>query len=310
MVPLCGGDAQAQAAKAAEDYFGRQRKRLAEIDGRLTQLDSGKSGDAAPAQTERDELLRQREAVQPSWLAWRRGSIQEEGEPRSLEELSHLAEPVVLGRFSNNVPMLVRRQWGKGQVLLLSTSLSPQWTTMPDLGQSWWLMDRIVRSLLTETLPSWNFSSEGSFVLPVAPAERMARYTVTDPEGQLQALSVDALGGDRFGVSLGNWTRRGVYRVTASRVSDSAEGEAGRLWEIPLAVNGPAEESMLAVEGAVKAKSNQRSFAEATAQAYSVAPLTMAGVDSWKWLIGLLMALLLAELFLAGRYTARPEPAR
>jgi len=309
MVPRCDDTAQTQSAQAAGNYFGDQRKRLAEIDGQLAKLDSATGSAAGPMQ-ERDNLLKKRDEIQPSWLAWRKGSVQEEGEQLSLEKLSDRAKPVVLGRYTNDVPMLVRRQWGKGQVLLLTTSLSPQWTTMPEMQQSWWLMDRIVRSLLTETLRSWNFSSEEAFVLPVATGERSARYSVTDPDGQLQILSVDALGGDRFGISLGNWTRRGVYRVTALRPNDSGEGEGTRLWEIPMAVNGPAEESMLAVDGVGKAKSDQRSFADATAQAYSIAPVTMAGVDSWKWLIGLAMALLLAELLLAVKYTARVETAR
>ncbi|MEI8372737.1 MAG: BatA domain-containing protein [Planctomycetota bacterium] len=311
MVPQYNDGVLAQAAKAANDYFGGQRKRLAEIDGQLAKLDSGKSGDSAKALQDRDDLLKQRDGIQPSWLAWRRGSVQEEGEQLSPEKLADRAKPVVLGRYSNDVPMLVRRQWGKGQVLLLTTSLSPQWTTLPEMQQSWWLMDRIVRSLLTETLRSWNLSSEGSFVLPVASGERSARYTVTDPDGQLQVLSVDAQGGDRFGVSLGNWSRRGVYRVTATRPSDSGEGEGTRLWEIPMAVNGPAEESMLAIDGAGKAKSDQNSFSDATSQAYSIAPVTKEGVDSlWKWLIGLAMVLLLAELLLAVKYTARVETAR
>ena len=92
----------------------------------------------------------------------------------------------------------------------------------------------------------WNVSSEKGLVLPVAVGERGARFTLVDPDGKAQALSVDALGGDRYGIGLDNLTRRGIYRVKAERSDAAAPGDGALLWEIPLAVNGPAEESQLA----------------------------------------------------------------
>ena len=113
--------------------------------------------------------------------------------------------------------MLLWRRWGHGQVLFLTTSLSPDWTTLHDLPQSAWLMDRIARSLLAETVPSKNFGSEQGLVMPIAATDRNAQITLIDPAGQQQSMSVDSLGGDRYGVSLGNWSHRGIYHVTASR---------------------------------------------------------------------------------------------
>ncbi len=92
--------------------------------------------------------------------------------------------PQVLARYNNDLPMLVRRQWGQGQVLFLTTSLSPEWTTLHDLPQSAWLMDHIARCVLSETLTAWNVSSEKGLVLPVAMGERGARFTLVDPDGQ------------------------------------------------------------------------------------------------------------------------------
>ena len=68
---------------------------------------------------------------------------------------------------------------------------------------------------MSETLTAWNVSSEKGLVLPVAVGERGARFTLVDPDGKPQALSVDALGGDRYGIGLNDLTQRGIYRVKA-----------------------------------------------------------------------------------------------
>ena len=73
-------------------------------------------------------------------------------------------------------------------------------------------------------------------------------------------------------------------------------------------MNGPAEESQLApVQKGQAARST--SFVDVSAQAYSASPLQLEGVDLWKWLIGLMLVLLLAEFLLAARSTSRVEAA-
>ena len=42
---------------------------------------------------------------------------------------------------------------------------------------------------------------------------------------------------------------------------------------------------------------------------YTDAPVQLQGVDLWKWLIGLMLAGLLAEFLLAARSTTRVEAA-
>lgn len=312
----CNATVQEQSAKAANDYFGPRRKQLDEIDRKLTALDAPAWGDAARVQQNREDLLRQREEIQPAWLGWRKQALGSDEDQLPLEELARRARPVVLGQYNNGLPLLVRRYWGRGQVVLLTTSLSSQWNTISKCPQAIWLVDRMVRGLLAETLPSRNLSSESSLVLPIAAAERSARFTLTDAEGQQQSLAVDALSGDRYGLSLGNWTRRGVYRLTASRSSESSNGNGSsgsdetKLWEIPLAVNGPADESELDVNAASPTNAARQSFAEATAQAYSVAPIELQGIGIWKWLIGLVLLLLLVELLLAARFVPRVEASR
>jgi hypothetical protein len=180
------------------------------------------------------------------------------------------------------------------------------------LPQSAWLMDHIARSILSETLTAWNVNSEKGLTLPVAIAEHGAQFTLFDPDAgpndKGQAKIVDALGGDRYGIGLNDLTRRGIYRVRAERGGDGAKRAGALLWEIPLAVNGPAEESKLDPEQKGPAEAN--SFVDASAQIISGSPMQWRGVDLWKWLIGLVLALLLAECLLAARSTSRVEAAQ
>jgi hypothetical protein len=89
--------------------------------------------------------------------------------------------------------------------------------------------------------------------------------------------------------------------VKAER-ADAAGGAA--LWDIPLAVNGLAEESRL-----VPTQKGQsgNSFVDLSGQVYSTSPMQLEGIDLWKWLIGLVLVLLLAEFLLAARSTSRVE---
>ncbi len=100
-------------------------------------------------------------------------------------------------------------------------------------------------------------------------------------------------------------TQRGIYRVKAARSASAAQGDGALLWEIPLAVNGPAEESQLIP--AERGQAGAKSFVDASEHTDSASPMQLQGVDLWKWLIGLMLVLLLAELLLAARSTSRVE---
>ncbi|MGA2256206.1 MAG: BatA domain-containing protein [Thermoguttaceae bacterium] len=302
----CDKTVQDGVAEAAAKYFGSQREKLADIDRQLTAL--GTAASAGGSQKKIADLDQERDKLQPSWLTWKKADEKGQAERLPVDDLAQRARPAILARYNNGLPMLLRRQWGRGQVLFLTTSLSPEWTTLHDLPQSAWLMDHIARCMLSETLTSWNnVNSEKGLVLPVAVGERGAQFTLIDPDGKQRALSVDALGGDRYGIGLNDLTRRGIYRVKAARSDGAAQSDGAILWEIPLAVNGPAEESQL--NPVRQSLAGITSFVDASAQAYSASPLQLEGVDLWKWLVGLMLAGLLAELLLAGRSTSRGKAA-
>ncbi len=300
VVAHCDQAVQDRVAAAADNYFRTQRKELAELDRQWAAEIPGGGLKHWIA-----DLDQKRQKIQPSWLTWKQAETAGEGDSIPVDELAQRARPAVLARYNNDMPMLLRRQWGKGQILFLTTSLSPEWTTLHDLPQSAWLMDRIARCVLAETLTAWNVSSEKGLVVPVAAAERQDRFTLIDAEGKPHALRVDALGGERFGIGLADLTERGIYRVRAQRNDDAGQGDGALLWEVPLAVNGPAEESQLIPME--RAQSGEKSFVDASAHAESTTPMQLQGVDLWKWLIGLMLVLLLAELLLAARSASRVE---
>ena len=169
-------------------------------------------------------LRQEREEIQPAWLTWKKAGVQGEAEQLPVDELAQRARPQVLARYNNALPMLVAAAVGARAGSLADDEPFPEWTTLHDLPQSAWLMDHIARCVLSETLTSWNVSSEKGLVLPVTVGERGARFTLIDPEGKPQSLSVDALGGDRYGIGLDHLTRRGIYRVQAARSDGGGPG--------------------------------------------------------------------------------------
>jgi hypothetical protein len=295
-------DAKVQelAVRAAIERAKKNRETLREIDEKLAKLNQrpggSRSGDAsqAAADQERAELDGQRASLAPNWLLWHpeRGDEQE-----SLEKVGERARPSVLGRYQDNhYPFIVRRYLGRGQVLLLTTSLSPSWTTLPRERSSAWVYDHILRGLLSETFPTRNLDTDEQLLLPVPAADHSERFTLVDAEGQERPLTADALGGDRYGVKVSDWTKRGFYRVVAGGGSGEDRREAKR-WEVPLAVNGPAEESELAPSKDAEAHASGDHPGFLDAAHTTTASLTqLQNQDLWAWALAGTLALLLIEI--------------
>ena len=166
IVAQCDQAVKDRVAAAADTYFGGDEG----TGGRSSQTGCGAvDRQRRPARNRKSPTLTPSETICPSWLTWRPGDGTGDEEQRSVSDSAHRAEPEVLARYNNDLPMLLRRRRGRGQVLFLTTSLSREWTTLYDLPQSAWLMDRIARCVLSDTLSAWNVSSEKSWsVLPVA----------------------------------------------------------------------------------------------------------------------------------------------
>jgi hypothetical protein len=233
----------------------------------------------------------------------------------SPEDRARSQQPRVLAAFSNQMPFLVERRIGAGHVLLMSSGLHSTWNNLVRTPTVF-LYDRILRGMIARTLPRRTFSTVETVTLPVPSADRRLQFTLVRPSGARDALTVDALGPDTFGVTIPHVSERGHYRVvaekpTATRQSAGARADADAVprerWVV--AFNGPPDESEL--ESIDPAALRERMpganirWVERDA-AISVEGAAVYGQDLWKWLMGLALAGLLVELAIL----ARMQPAR
>jgi hypothetical protein len=141
--------------------------------------------------------------------------------------------------------------------------------------------------------------------LPVAEADRNATIRVARPDGMSETLSVDALGGDLYGVAVRDVTERGIYTVTATRpdLSDR-EGKETKLWTVPIAVNGPSRESEPAVLDAVafRERIGKQDNVKwiGRGERINLEGARVSGQDFWWWLMLGVLLCLLAEFVVLG----------
>ncbi len=279
-----------------------QQETLGSVEGSLAEVGSGGSGSEANQidETRRKELARQQAALRPNWLLWT-GDDADFDESRPAEEIAEDERFQVLGRFTSGQPFMVERRIGRGKVLLVTTGVSTRWNTLP-ITNTVLIYDRILRGMLERTLPKRNLSTQQQLVVPIAAAERTARFRLITPDEREQSVSADALGGDRYGITLQRFDRRGTYRLRALRRRDETRPDLeAKLWEITLAANGPAEESQLLPFDESDGQRGQGLAKLVGLGGPPVEGLTFAephGGDLWKWLLGAVLVLLMVELLI------------
>ena len=304
------------AAAAAESRRETDRRsRLEAIDAELEKLAAAEKKATLPAREtrSREDLLAERARLAPNWLVWANDLPDDDA---TADEQT--ARPTLVALFDNGLPFLVTRRIGRGEAAWVSSGVFSNWNTLPKTN-GMLLFDRLLRGMLAATLPSRNFDTVAAITLPVAAADRRADVTVTTPDGTAEALGVEALGGERFGVTLRDACRRGIYTVAAADRAPATPAtpaaEAVR-WKMPVAVNGPAEESEPTVLDVA-------TFAEATgsdprfrwvgpSDPIALSAARVSGQQSWWWLLLLALACLLLETLLLGwpyRERAAAQPA-
>ncbi len=232
------------------------------------------------------------------WLVWKRLSRSSDTNltPRERAERSR---PRVLGRYTNGAAFIVERRIGAGQVVLVTTGVYSDWSDLTKT-HAVFLFDRIFRTLLRQTLRNLDHETVETIEIPIETADRRASYRPERPDGEIEPLQVEARGFDRYALTIRDADQRGFYVVTAHRSEDTAGGETGQeLWELPVSANGPESESRPDV---VDAEMLSERLGEAKyrwvprGESIRLEGALVSGVNIWKQLMGLVLALLLLEL--------------
>lgn len=256
--------------------------------------------------TAEDQRLKQeddarREELLPHWLLWHTAA--EEWLQMPSNQMLDAVQPHVLARFTDaqKLPCLVERRIEDGRVLFFASSVYSDWNDLTKTNAAL-VFDRIFRSMLQDTLPRRNMEAVEQITLPVESGDRRISYALTRPGQDAETLTIDAQGGETYGVTIRNITRSGHYLVSATKAVDPAaaqSAEPDKLWSIPLAVNGQEDESELqSIEpGELKKRlgdSNYRWIERDEPISLEGAQISLQ--NTWKWLIWLVLVGLLAEL--------------
>jgi hypothetical protein len=265
--------------------------------------------------------------LRPNWLTWAAAAetsaesadevLPEDKQQRQrrLEALVQGKAPRILARYEleGRPAFLVARQVGRGEVVFCSTGVLSSWNTLPKTNTVL-IFDRILRGMTQSTLPRRNLPATESLVLPLPPQEQNLLATLTRPGGGGdEPLDVGYIGPDQRGVTIAGLYQRGTYRIAGYRTNlstDAVPEQDKPVWDVPLVVNGDAEESDLSPLtrddfDEVAANANLRWIGPA--EEISLAGTAIYGQNGWWWLILLVLLLLLVEMSVLAWPTFRPQ---
>jgi hypothetical protein len=294
-----------------EEEAEERRELAAEVE-RLGALES--TGKITPADAARRNDARARlAALSPVWLTWRTDAGAEEGSDFQTPER---VRPRVLAAFDNGQPFLVSRAIGRGSVLFVASGLLSPWNTLPRTN-AMLLFDRLLREMLCATLPARTIDTVDVLPLPLSPRDRHATIRLKRPDGREETLTVEALGGDAYGVTLRDLVERGLYTVTATKGDPAGGGaqtdrpsRAAAEWQLSIAADGPARESqpqvLDAASFATVSEKTEGFRWVGPEQPINVDGARVTGQGAWWWLLCGSLACLLGEgVVLAAPYRTR-----
>jgi len=292
-----------------------QLKELGEIDARENEF-SRKEAAGDLSETERQQRLadqQRRRELRPEWLTWTASAefapeaelpAEEGARKRRLEELVNTFTPKVIARFTSErgPAFLVERNIGRGRVMFCSSGLLSSWNTLPKTNAIV-MFDRILRDMITTTLPPRNFEAVDQLTLPLPREDQQVVASLARPgAAEPEPIDVGFIGKEQRGVTLHGLVQRGLYRVSAKAAavsSDPALAEQQTVWEVPLAVNGDPEESDLAPLSAGRfaelAEGSPLRWVE-EGDDISLAGTAIRGQNLWWYLAAGVLLLLLVEM--------------
>jgi len=249
----------------------------------------------------RDRARTKRRELTQRWLKWT-NPLALDPDLVPLDELANRYRPHVMLRYDNGHAFAVRRGAGRGQLVFITTGLLPRWNSLAT-EHAIILVDQLVRSLVTQTIPSRNLGPTQQVLVPLGPAMEGQTFVLSTPEEDAEPRTVipEAIGPDRLGLRLRDVHQRGVYRLFRADAEGAVSVDQGSQPYLLLAINGPGSEGEL-----VTAEQDQITEALGETQAIHTPadrPLTLSGRtyvgrSLWRWLVALTLLLLLAEMLI------------
>ena len=164
------------------------------------------------------------------------------------------------------------------------------------------MFDRMLRQLLEDTLPRRNYETGDVVTLPARRSDQL-RWELVQPDGSRDAISVEALSADRYGLRIHRAVNNGHYSVLSTSTDVSGDSTVDQNSEplTLLAFNCPAEESQLETLNALAFEDRAGTGGYrwlAADETISVEGARIRGRDLWKWLVGAVLIFLLTEMLI------------
>ena len=244
--------------------------------------------------------------INPQWLLWAdRSPI--DGRKQSASEEAELTTPKVLAKFTNDLPFIIERKLGRGDIVFVTTGIfSEEWNQLRK-SRTICVFDRILRFKLFKTLENpknpRNLGTELDVAIRVNPLFRNVDFDLIRPDSKEAFLTEHLVptqsGKETYDLVLADLTQAGIYQAQGKREGDSG----AKIWNATIAVNGPKTGSDLTT--ITQAELNEK-YGKANIQwVQSDGDISLQGaqvwgswlgIDIWKWLIVLVLLMLLVEM--------------
>lgn len=306
----------------ADTMVAAETARIAKTRNLLSTFDANRSGwdeldrqgnlnDEQASERAFDEARRRE--MQPRWLSWSDTDELARLDGLSPEELAERSRPQIMARYTlEERPFLTARRIGAGRSFFLSSGLFSSWNTLTSTNAIL-MFDRMLRQLLKDTLPRRNYETGDVVTLPARRSDQL-RWELVQPDGNRDAISVEALSAERYGLRIHRAVNNGHYDVVSTSTNAEANVPTDQASDATtlLAFNCPPEESQLETLDALtfenQAGVNGYRWLEAD-ETISVEGARIRGRDLWKWLIGAVLIFLLTEMLILAWPNRRTEIA-
>ena len=196
-------------------------------------------------------------------------------------------------------PLLVERDIDRGRLFFFSSGITSDWNTLSK-SNAVAMLDRLVREMIYATIEDRQRTTRSGLQVELPVAARDATVLLQRPDhGVAFPLASGYLDRERFGVTIRDAYRRGVYSVAAMPEDENGNlSAADPIWEVEFAVNGDAAESDLTAVDDAHVAALARYVTVSLAHAgdeISLAATQPLAQGLWWWFTLVVLLLILAE---------------